>query len=192
MSAHDSAPVRLPFNCGDQDNPTWRERAALCAEFVAGLEFRSGRGVSVADIGCGDQKLREALRRKGLACRYKGYDILPQTEDVVRMDVESEALPDTYDVVVMLGVVEYLKNVEQVFASLALQAPWLLLSHVIRQGDYYSEARRAELGWRNHLTKEMITHMLEHHGLAVVRNEMTSDNRTLLMLCRSLRFDKRR
>jgi hypothetical protein len=30
--------------------------------------------------------------------------------------------------------------------------------------------------------------MLEKSGLAVIRSDMTSDDRTLLMVCRSLRF----
>jgi hypothetical protein len=84
--------------------------------------------------------------------------------------------------------VEYLEHLEDVFASLALQARWLLLSHVVQEGEYYTEARRAELGWRTHLTTGQITSMLEKSGLAVVRSDMTSDDRTLLMVCRSLRF----
>ena len=187
MSAHHSASTRRPYNCNEQGTRTWHERAELCAELVASLYHHSSQPFSLADIGCGDQKLRDALRRKGLACRYQGYDILPGSQEVARLDVQSETLPFTYDVVVMLGVVEYLEKAEPVFASLALQARWLLLSHVVRQGEYYSEARRAELGWRNHLTRDMITGMLENSGLAVVRDQMTSDNRTLLIVCRSLR-----
>jgi hypothetical protein len=114
--------------------------------------------------------------------------MLPGSEDVVRLDVQSEKLPCRYDVVVLLGVVEYLEHLEDVFASLALQARWLLLSHVVQEGEYYTEARRAELGWRTHLTTGQITSMLEKSGLAVVRSDMTSDDRTLLMVCRSLRF----
>ena len=188
MSIHDSAPARMPFNCNDQSNHTWHERAELCAELLASLDDRPRQGFSLADIGCGDQKLREALRRKGLMCRYQGYDILPGSQDVVCLDVQSDDLPSRYDVVVLLGVVEYLEHAEDVFASLALQARWLLLSHVVQEGEYYTEARRAELGWRTHLTKDQITKMLEKSGLAVVRSDMTSDDRTLLMVCRSLRF----
>jgi hypothetical protein len=191
MTARDSASVRLPFNCGDQSNPSWRERAELCAELVASLDLRSSQGFSLADIGCGDQKLRDALHRQGLTCRYQGYDILPQSKAVARLDVQSETLPCPYDVVVLLGVVEYLENVEQVFASLAIQAPWLLVSHVVRQGEYYTEARRADLGWRNHLTKHEIIGLLETSGLAVVRSSMTSDNRTLIIVCRSARYKER-
>jgi hypothetical protein len=90
--------------------------------------------------------------------------------------------------VVLLGVVEYLESAECVFASLSLRARWLLLSYVVRQGKYYTRVRRAELGWRNHLTRENITRMLKQSGLAVVRTDITSDGRTLLLVCRSLRF----
>ena len=188
VAVRDPASERMPFNCNDQSTAIWHERAALCADVLASLDCRQDRELSIADVGCGDKKLQQALHRKGFTCRYQGYDILPQTREVLRFDVQTETLPSTYDVVVLLGVVEYLEHPERVFASLAQQAPWLLLSHVIRQGDYYTDARRAELGWRNHFTTEEITGMLKRSGLSVVRGEMTSDNRTLLMACRSLRF----
>lgn len=175
----------MPFNCKDQGNLTWWERAELCADLLASLELRPGLEVSIADIGCGDQKLLEAIRRRGLLCRYQGYDLLPQDRDVVQFDVRSDVLPNAYEVVALLGVVEYLEQVELVFASLARQAPWLLLSHVIQQGEYYTAERLAELGWRNHLTSKELIRMLDRAGLTVVRRGMTSDNRTLLLACRS-------
>lgn len=180
--------ARLPFNCSDQTNPTWRERAELCAELVQSLALPPGRVFSLADIGCGDRKLRDALRHRGLNCRYDGYDLLPQSPEITRFDLRSDVLPRIYDVVVLLGVIEYLEKVETVFAALAAQAPWLVLSHVIRQDDHYTAARRAELGWRNHFTEAELARTLEGNGLAVVRRGLTSDRRTLLAVCRSLRF----
>lgn len=182
--------ARLPFNCSDQANPTWHQRAELCAELVGSLEFSSKKELALADIGCGDQKLREALRQRGLNCHYEGFDLMPQSSDVTRFDLQSDVLPRTYDVVVLLGVIEYLEQVEKVLAALVLKAPWLVLSHVIRQGDYYTTERRVELGWRNHFTETEIGRVLENNGLAVVRRELTSDNRTLLIVCRSMRFAK--
>ena len=188
VNVRDPASERRPFNCHDQSTAIWHERAALCVDLIASLDFRRVQERSIADVGCGDRKLEEALHRKGFTCRYQGYDILPQSREVLRFDVQSEILPPIHDVVVLLGVVEYLTKPEQVFVSLAQQAPWLLVSHVVRQDVYYTDARRAELGWRNHFTSEEITRMLERNGFTVVRDEMTSDKRTLLMVCRSLRF----
>lgn len=179
--------ARKPFNCNDQSNPNWQERAERCAELVASLECAS-RAFALADIGCGDQKLRQAIRQRGLACRYQGFDLLPQSEDVAQFDLRFDELPRAYDVAALLGIIEYLDGVEQAFASLASRVPWVVLSHVIRQDAYYTDARRAELGWRNHFTKDEIFRMLNVSGLTLVRSEMTSDNRTLLMVCRSRRF----
>lgn len=184
------AEPKKPFNCNDQSNPTWQERAERCAELVASLDCAS-EAFALADIGCGDQKLRQAIQRRGLTCCYQGYDLLPQHGDVVRFDLRSDTLPRQYDVAALLGVVEYLDGVEQVVASLASQVPWVLLSHVIRQDGYYTDARRSELGWRNHFTKDEIFRMLEVNGLTVVHCDMTSDNRTLLMACRSQRFARK-
>ncbi len=180
------------FNCHDQANPTWRQRAELCAELVGLLKFPTNQVLALADIGCGDQKLREMLGQQGIHCRYQGFDLLPQTPDVMQFDVRSQVLPGRYDVAVLLGVIEYLERIDHVFASLSLQVPWVVVSHVIRKDEYYTQTRLADLGWRNHFTEAEIGQLLESNGLTILQHVMTADNRTLLMVCHSQRFlDKR-
>lgn len=179
------------FNCHDQDNPTWRERAELCAELVGQLKFPASQVVALADIGCGDQKLREALLQKGIKCHYQGYDLFPQSLDVIQFDLQSDVLPRTYDVVVLLGVIEYLEQLARVLAALATQTSCLVFSHVIRRDDYYTQARLTELGWLNHFTAAEIGQLVEDQGLTVTRRDLTTDQRTLLMACQSRRFPGR-
>jgi hypothetical protein len=178
---------RPSFNCADQRTPTWQQRAEVAAELLAGVPGRSGAPLVVADIGCGDQKLRAALRARGAAFAYRGYDLLPQAADVERFDVRADALPRPHDVAVLLGVLEYLEDLSSVLARLAAQVQWLLVSHVVRQDGGYSAAQLRALGWHQHLAAGELERLVQHAGAVVIERRTAPDGRTLLWLCRSQR-----
>lgn len=180
MNDKQGGATRRPFNCSDQASPTWLERADLCADLVEILVADRQPNLSVADIGCGDQKLREALASRGLKVDYTGYDLLPQTADVQRLDISLDAVPDGHDLAVLLGVIEYLQDLADVLARLANKVPLLILSLVFRQAETYSATALAELGWVNHLTAGELESMLLHSGYAVSARRVTPDGRTLL------------
>jgi hypothetical protein len=175
------------FNCADQATPTWLQRAEAAAELLAGVPCRDGAPLLVADVGCGDQKLRAALRARGLRADCRGYDLQPQAPDVERFDVRTDALPRPHDVAVLLGVIEYLDDLQGVLARLTAQVPWLLLSHVVRQGGGYSDAQLRALGWRQHLAAGELEQVVQRAGGAVVGRRTAPDGRTVLWLCRSQR-----
>jgi len=175
------------FNCADQATPTWQQRAEVAAELLAGVPCRDGAPLSVADVGCGDQKLRAALRARGLRADCRGYDLEPQAADVERFDVRIDALPRPHDVAVLLGVLEYLDDLQGVLARLAAQVPWLLLSHVVRQGGGYSPEQLRALGWRQHLAAGELERLVQRAGGEVVERRTAPDGRTVLWLCRSRR-----
>ena len=76
--------------------------------------------------------------------------------------------------------------------SLARQVPYVIVSHVLRQHDYYSPERLAELGWRNHLSESETHELLGRNGFAVIEARFAPDQRTLVLLCRSVRFESSR
>lgn len=176
----------LPFNCENQSSSTWRQRADLCAELMKSLLPWSEQGFSLADIGCGDQKLRASIDENGICCRYHGYDLFPQVPGVRQLDVENESLPQSYDLAVMLGVIEYLEDVEQTFQRLSRQASHLIVSHVIRQEEgLYTSQQLAKLNWRNHLSEAEMEAALSNNGFVSVSRAMAPDRRTMLFACRS-------
>jgi hypothetical protein len=177
----DRPPAR--FHCGEQDATSWWRRAEACAELLARLPASPGQRTSIADIGCGDQKLRDCLRARGLPFEYRGYDLHPQASDVVTFDVRTEALPQRHTVAVLLGVIEYLPDLATTLRRLAQAVPAVLVSHVVREGSQYSAARLAELGWLNHLTTAELERLLGELGLDVIDRQSTPDQRTLLLLC---------
>lgn len=171
------------FNCGEQRAEPWLQRAAAAADLLATLPVTTRGDAVLADIGCGDQKLERALRARGLAIRYRGYDLHPQAPEVQLFDIATADLPGHHDVAVLLGVIEYLPAVAAVLSRLARQVPALLVSHVVRDGDHYDAARLRELGWRNHLTIAECEVLLDGAGLRVVAQRSTADRRTVLFLC---------
>ncbi len=117
---------------------------------------------------------------------YTGYDLLPQSPETRRFDVRSESLPPGHDVVVMLGVIEYLSDLANALQRLSRCVPHLVLSHVIRQGDTYSPDRLRELGWINHLSARELEDLLADCSYAVEARRTAPDGRTMLFRCMSL------
>jgi hypothetical protein len=175
---------RARFNCGEQGSGSWHRRAQACVDLLARLPVRPGPDDVLADLGCGDQKLRETMRARGLAVAYQGYDLHPQSNDVVAFDVRTDALPKQHHVAVLLGVVEYLPDFAAVLQRLAQQVPFLVFSHVVREHSRYTPEQLAELGWINHLTTTELERALDGVGLDVIDRQSTADHRNLVLLCR--------
>jgi len=61
----------------------------------------------IADIGCGDQNWIHRCLPDGI--EYRGFDIRPRRQDVVPFDVTREVLPEAYDLVLCIAVLNHLK-----------------------------------------------------------------------------------
>ncbi len=186
MSHQLSEPDRAAFNCDDQDNETWLDRARLCVEMLMSLSLAGERVVSIADIGCGDQKLRAVLQAKAVDCRYHGYDLIPQSGEVVPFDVQKDLLPHTCDVAVMLGVLEYLRDAQRALEKLAGRSRYLIVSHVVRQDNGpYTEQEIRRLKWCNHLSRQDVESMLGRTGFRPLQSVWAADRRTMLFVAGS-------
>lgn len=175
---------RTPFNCDRQGAASWQQRATAATDLLAPLLATTDGSLRVvADVGCGDQKLRRALADRSLRCEYRGYDLLPQTPDTTRCDLHTDTLPGTADVIVMLGVLEYLRDLPAVLRRLPHSVPWLLVSHVVRERSRYTEAQLRELGWINHLTTTDLERLLLASGFHEHRTTSTDEGRVSLFLC---------
>jgi len=180
--SHAAAVTPKAFNCADQQTPTWLERVHRCVELVSLIRAPKEQALSVADIGCGDQKLKSVLDGLPFEVRYTGYDLLPQHDSTIRFDVRVDPLPGEHHVAVLLGVTEYLDDLAAVLASLSQRVPSLVVSHVIRKGQNYSREDCARLGWVNHLSEDELLAIMSGAGFLLVQSAMTADERTLLGL----------
>ncbi len=121
--------------------------------------------------------------------KYRGYDLLPQSDDVTRFDVREDELPSGGDAIVMLGVLEYIDNIDDVLSRAAQSAPYLLISHVVKNGGHYSEEQLKALGWVTHLSEFELGGKLGLYGFSFQEYKLIDENKTLVVLCKSERFN---
>jgi hypothetical protein len=176
---------RQRFNFEHQRSPSWVDRAEKCVELLGQIAC-SDAPLAVADVGCGDRKLRDVACRKGLALRYSGYDLYPQSDGIEQFDIEREKVPKPADVVVLLGVIEYLADPGRALRNAADCASHLVLSHVVRDGGNYLPGQLAKLGWLNHFYKSEIETLLSNHGWTVRAVCNTANKKTWLWLAQRM------
>jgi hypothetical protein len=164
------------FNLRTQKGPNWTNRALLAAELIREV---APRGASIADFGCGDQKLKEALCP--FPCSYQGFDLLPQSNDVIQLDLTSDAIPLHFDVSVLLGVLEYIP----VVATLQkMRSRLLIVSHVYPDEGAFPPSIIRERGWRNVLTKAQFEDALGQADYEVLRAVQTPKRMQYVWGCR--------
>lgn len=175
---------RRRFNCQNQDRPAWDERAEKAVDLLRRFQGRNQATdtLRVADLGCGNERLRRILDdRLQRPFDYVGYDLYPQSEQVARLDVEREKLPNAFDVVFCLGLLEYLANPELFARRLRHACRIAIVSYALAdaaEGPSLSERRK--LGWRNDYTKANVAQIFETSGF--VREEFELSGATGLWL----------
>ena len=130
----------------DDDLASWSYQApAVVAEAVLS---RHPAAASVVDVGCGTGLVGRALRARGYAGRVQGFDISPASLEVAQdsgaydavetVDLQQRLpLPDDcVDVLVCVGVMTYLPEVESV---------WRELARVVRAGGLVVVTQREDL-----------------------------------------------
>jgi hypothetical protein len=153
----------------------WDRRAELAANFIP-------TGARVLDLGCGKMALRRFLPDK---CSYQPCDLVARDETTIVCDFNAGEFPDKAadeaDVVVMLGVLEYIVDVDAFFAHLQRHKCKLVLSYCVT--DFTQNADRPSLGWINHFSIEDLSVLFDRFGLLVERCDPV-DNLQLLMKLR--------
>lgn len=146
------------FNLRTQWRSHWMGRAAIAADLIAD-HVPSGH---VADLGCGDQKLRKAL--KDYPFSYQGYDIITQNQaDVIPIDLTKDPLPEC-DVSVLLGVLEYIPIAETLRK---VRSSVLVVSHLDRDSGAFPPSLIKSKGWMNVLSKAEFEAELSEAGFCI-------------------------
>jgi SAM-dependent methyltransferase len=159
-------------NCPDfsRYNPGVRHRRRIVGNIVRRLEYRS-----VLDVGCGDGENLVWLRTQspsGVA--FAGADLSPKTidENVRRhplarfftLDIEHQALPERFELVTCMEVIEHLGDPEAAIANLGrMVAPGGHLVISCPTGKVHATER--QFGHVAHPTAEHLQAMLQRSGL---------------------------
>jgi SAM-dependent methyltransferase len=172
-----------PFNLDLIASPRWDERAeaavGLLAAHLRTLSSASG-ALRIADFGCGDERLRRVLEhRLPRPHEYQGYDLLPQRETVVELDL-SRSLPEVgFDVVVCLGLLEYIDPLAPFLARLQQRYPAAVVSYALYDAPQPLRKReRRARGWRSDYSAAALEREFDDSGFLRRDFCLTNQGRT--------------
>jgi hypothetical protein len=152
-----AARARRRYNCDDQAQ--WDERASTAAMVLAQnrstWEKATGRPVSIADFGAGNERMRSLLDATlGVDHTYHPYDLHPQLPTTIQLNVV-EGLPDRdFDIAICLGLLEYLPSIPALATSLREHCRFALTSYVTADGPAsIDRPEREQRNWSTHATE---------------------------------------
>ncbi len=173
-------------------NPTWHtEDSPWKARHVASLLQRHGlKPQRVAEVGCGAGEVLVQLRSTlPQGVDFVGYDVSPQAIELCRPkeapglsfrlgDLTREA-SETFDLVLVMDVVEHVDDCHGFLRGIAKRAPWALI-HVpleltalrVLRGSPLMATRRA-FGHLHYFTRDTLHATLDESGHRVVDETYT-------------------
>lgn len=136
---------------------SWDDRARSAAELIPD-------GVSVFEIGVGAGAFRSLVKHR---CRYQGADLVPQDEETLRLNLDQDPIPvGKVDLIVMLGVAEYLHHLREALTKICLAAGRIVMTYCCCHDDGGDKplTDRQQRGWVNALTKSEVVGLLSDTG----------------------------
>ncbi|HXI06282.1 MAG: methyltransferase domain-containing protein [Bradyrhizobium sp.] len=150
----------------------WDARAEAAANFIAA-------GTRVLDLGCGNMSLQRFLP---FGCSYRGCDLVPRDPDTVVCDFNEGQFPTEAageaDLITMLGLLEYIIDLEAFFAHLRTSRRDVVLSYCAT--DLSGSIDRPALGWLNHLSFVDLAELFDRHGFRITAT-LAVDHLQILM-----------
>lgn len=142
----------------------WEERTRLIAGLIPA-------GSRVAELGAGSRMLEKYLDP---SCTYLPCDLVSRGPDSLAFDLNRRPLPElgVVDVVVLAGVLEYIRSVPSLFEWLGGQAKQVIASYGCaksRPGSpqrVVESYRRAGAGWVNSYSEAELMEMAARAGLS--------------------------
>lgn len=169
------------FNLSDQRSDKWTSRAVAAIGLLQAATVEPW--VTVADLGCGDQKIKTLLVKNGYSgFHYQGFDLVPQKNDVIPMDFNHGQIDTSYDIVFCLGLIEYLDNIKAFLTSLKRNAKHVVLSSVVSDKGLYSQEDVRNRGWKNYLSQDELEHVFTEIGFTIAEKRILDSGVTRLYL----------
>ena len=155
-------------------DPAWDARAQLAADFIPA-------GARVLDLGCGRMALKRHLPD---SCSYQPCDLVARDAATIVCDFNAGEFPDEAaaeaDVITMLGVLEYIVDVDAFFARLQRSKRDVVLSYCAT--DLTGPIDRPSLGWINNFSLYDLAVLCDRFGFRVERSDRVDDIQVLMRL----------
>jgi hypothetical protein len=139
--------------------PAHDERAAFAAQFIPA-------GARVLELGCDRMALRRFLPN---GCSYQGCDLIAREPDTLTCDFNAGEFPSEAagqaDVIVMLGVLEQIVDVESFFTHLRFAKRDLIISYCAT--DLTGKCDRTALGWVNNFSFFELVTLFDRYGFRI-------------------------
>jgi hypothetical protein len=156
--------------------PAWDRRATFAADFIAD-------GARVLDLGCGGMALRQSLPN---GCTYQPCDIVARDPSTIVCDFNAGEFPDAAagqtDVITILGVLEYIADVDAFLARLQRAKRDVVLSYCAT--DFTGADNRAS-PWTNHFSLHDLAVLFDRFGFRIERADRIDDHQILMKLRQS-------
>lgn len=157
--------------------PAWDRRATFAAQFIAD-------GARVLDLGCGRMALRQLLPN---SCFYQPCDLVARDPSTIVCDFNAGQFPEAAaveaDVITMLGVLEYIVDVDGFLTRLRRAKRDVVLSYCAT--DFSAAIDRPSLGWINHFSLYDLAVLFDRFGFRIERADRVDDMQILMKLRQS-------
>jgi len=152
----------------------WDRRAAFAANFIPD-------GARVLDLGCGRMALRNLLPN---GCSYQACDLVARDAATIVCDFNAGEFPEAAaaeaDVITMLGVLEYIVDVDAFLARLQRARRNVVVSYCAT--DFTGTADRPALGWINHFSLSELALLFDRFGFRIDRADRVDDDQILMKI----------
>ena len=160
--------------------PAHDERAQLAAQFIPA-------GARVLEFNCGRRALQRYLPN---GCGYRGCDLVARDEETIVCDLNAGEFPTEAathaDIIVMLGVLETIVDVDAFFTHLRCCKRDLILSSCAT--DLTGNCDRAALGWINHFSYFDLARLFDRFGFRIACTAPIDSAQALMRLTPAERF----
>jgi hypothetical protein len=152
----------------------WDQRAEVAAGFVPA-------GSRVLDIGCGRMALSRFLPG---SCIYQPCDLVARDSKTIVCDLNAGQFPSAAaaeaDVIVMLGLLEYVADLDALFTHLRYSKCDLVVSYCV--SDLSTDLDYTSLGWVNQLSLMDLAVLFDQFGFRVQRSDRIDELQFLMRL----------
>lgn len=158
-------------------HPSWEPRTRKAAALVPNHS-------RVIEFGAGNRLLERYLDP---SCTYVASDLVDRGPGTIICDLNRRPLPDlgagTYDVAVLIGVLEYLRDVPSVLDWLTNLVPVCVLACAPAEANGYSlramyeNVQRLKAGWWNNYREEELRSLFRERGFVLLRDDSWENHR---------------